>query len=587
MSVVLSILALVGIIIGLVFWVTAFRASVQSYRSPLREVDLWPEQPATSTQTSKVVIVLISGLGYDASLTLDLPVLEQLKQIGANAAVQSAPPTFSQIAWATLMSGATPETNDAPPVDMQIEDLRLLEVDTIFARAHAANLKTALLGQADWRRLIPRNHLDYTFFVEEPSPEADQSILEAALSILENEAPELVLIQFSQVDVVAQQQGSTSQAAHQAAGRIEAYLEQIRAAIDPKHTILAVVSDHGHISSGGHGGDEPAVIWQPFVLVGENVHPGNYSDIHQTDIAPTITALLGVAPPGAARGNILFEMLRLDEYERVVAQLLLAQQRTKLAEAYVSAIKGEATLPETLMADLAQAQTALANNNLDGAFQLALLAQQEADAQMAAARNSRARIEQLPRLVLAGLMIFLGLNVIWRRRGLHAGSIIMAAMAAIALYHGLYQLQGHSYSLSSVAGDLTEFPFAVARRVAVSLLAGGGLLLVFLMLTDEANWLTLLGTGYGFSVLVAFVFMLPFFWGYWQNGLVITWHLPSVGPVFWQLSSAFEAMSVAVLGLILPWPIMILSLFINLIRRRLSATRAQTAEPGPWRGLRL
>ena len=150
-SIGLSILVLTSVIIGMTLWVRAFHASIQNYRSPLGEVDL-SAQPSPLTKTSKVVMVLISGLGYDASQTLDLPVFEQLERVGANAAVQSMPPTYSQTAWATLISGAPPDTNDAPPVDIPFEDLRLLEVDTIFARAHEAKLQTALLGIADSQR---------------------------------------------------------------------------------------------------------------------------------------------------------------------------------------------------------------------------------------------------------------------------------------------------------------------------------------------------------------------------------------------------------------------------------------------------
>jgi hypothetical protein len=594
-SIGLSILVLVSVIIGMTLWVRAFQASIQSYRSPLREVDLL-SQPSALTKTSKVVIVLISGLGYNTSTTLDLPVFEQLKQVGASVPVESVPPTFSQPAWATLISGAPPEINDAPLLDMPFEDLRLLEVDTIFARAHEAQMQTALLGIADWRRLIPRNQLDYTVFVDEPGLDADQLIFEAALPIIEDDNIELVLIHFTQVDFAARNQGGVSgQAYEQATSRVDAYLGQIRAAIDLKDGVLLVLADHGHIASGGYGGAEADVIWQPFVLVGENIVPGDYSVIHQTDIAPTISALLGLAPPTTTQGRILFEMLRLTEYDQAVAQLMLAHQRTTLARAYLTVIKdATATLPETLATDLTQAQTSLLNNNVDGAFRLALLAQQEADLQMTMARSSRARAGRLPRFVVAALIILIWLNTMWRRRGFHAGSIVITTIAAIVLYHVLFRLQGYSYSISSLSGligyspqNFSELPFEIARRIAVSLLAGGGLMLIFLMLTDEEDWVTLLGTGYGFGVLVTFIFILPFFWAYWQNGLVVTWHLPSVGPVFWQISSAFEAIGAAVLGLILPWPIMSLSLFINLIRRRLSETQAQTTEPDALPGLRL
>ncbi|MBI1880422.1 MAG: alkaline phosphatase family protein [Chloroflexi bacterium] len=202
-SIGLSLLVLAGIIIGSALGGKTFYTSIQSYRSPLQKADLLPQPPVTP-KNAKVVVVLVSGLGYDSSLALELPALEQLKQAGANMAVQSFPPTYSQTAWATLVTGAPPETNDAPPVDLPLDSLHPLEIDTIFARAHSANLQTTLLGAAAWRRLIPRNQLDYTFFVAEPGAEADAAIMEAALPIVENDEIELTLIHFSQVDVAAQ-----------------------------------------------------------------------------------------------------------------------------------------------------------------------------------------------------------------------------------------------------------------------------------------------------------------------------------------------------------------------------------------------
>src|SRR5512139_1337235 len=104
-SVGLSLLVLAGVIIGTAGWSKAFFTSVQNYRSPVRDIGLSP-QAGLVPQSAKVVVVLISGLGYDDSLALGLPALEQLRQAGADMAVESTPPTYSQTAWATLITGA-------------------------------------------------------------------------------------------------------------------------------------------------------------------------------------------------------------------------------------------------------------------------------------------------------------------------------------------------------------------------------------------------------------------------------------------------------------------------------------------------
>ncbi len=582
----LSIVVLIGITAGTAVWVQSFYASVLFYRSPLRAMELLP-QPPSSTPPTQVVVVLIGGLGYDTLAGLDLAALKQLETVGASLAVQSLPLTYSQAAWATLITGASPEINDAPPLDVPTEEVRLLETDTLFARAHEAQQQTALLGPAEWRRLIPRNQLDYAFFVERPGVEADEAILEAALPLITQGNIDLLLIHFTQVDWAGQNQGGASgEAYEQAAGRIDDYLRQISSAMDFSRGVLVITADHGHIPDGGHGGVEPEVIWQPLILVGEKIIPGTYSDIYQTDVAPTLSTLLGLAAPAAAQGRILYELLWLDEEEKAVTQLTLAQQRIMLAEAYTAGIKNSPpVLNEILQADLTQAQVSFERNNISGSFQLALLAQQEADNQMQVTRASRLNKEKLGRLIIVLLMGSLGLVIMWRQRGPHAGSVVFAVLITVGLYHALFQLQGHSYSLSSIK-SFPELPLEITRRTGVSMLTGGAIILIFLMLVNEGDSRVALQTGYGFGVLVTIVFAMPLAWAFWENGMAASWRLPDAVATFWQITSLLETMIAATLGLLMPWPIMSLSLFINVIRRRLYHSQPQT-DPDVLPGLHL
>jgi hypothetical protein len=585
-SVTLSILILAGLIVGTALWLRVFYTSIRTYRSPLQTAEFGSGQPA-QPQTDRVVVVLISGLGYDDALALNLPVFEQLRRAGAAVAVQSIPPTYSQTAWATLITGAPPDTNDAPPFDLPQTALRPLAVDTIFTRAQQANLQTTLLGPAAWDHLIPAGQVDHTFFVDQPGPAGDQAVLEAALPVLESDRSGLLIIHFTQVDFAGQYQGGTESAAYrQAAYRIDTYLNQIRSALDLSRSVLVVLSDHGHISDGGHGGNEVEVIWQPMVMMGESIIPGNYSDIYQTDIAPTLSALLGIPPPSLAQGRVLFEMMQLSPLEQASIQMSLAQQRIALSEAYLPYLQQEEPeLLNQLPIDLMRAETAFTHNNISGALQLAFLAQEEADTRIASAINSRLKNERFARLIIASLVVLVWFTAMWRQRGFHAGSIVIAALVTIALYHAIYQIQGYNYSLSSVQ-DFSDFPFEVARRTAVSLLAGGGIILVFLLLTNENDWLILLGTSYGYGILVTFIFALPLFWAFWQNGVAADWRLPAVVPTFWQVTGLLEVMTSAILSLLLPWPIMMLNLFVQFIRERLSGRRAQ-AGPSALPGLRL
>ncbi|MCB0191350.1 MAG: alkaline phosphatase family protein [Anaerolineae bacterium] len=537
-------------------------------------------------RTSKVVIVLLSGLGNEAFQTFELPVLEQLAQTGASSTIQSLPPTYSQTSRMTLITGASPDLNGVAPIDKPFEALDIAQVDSIFAQAHNAQLKTALLGLDDWRGLIPREHLDETFFVNVAGFEADQAILNVALPLLKDDQMDLVLIQFTSLDFVASRlDGASGEAYLNTATRLDGYIGQISRIMNLDQSTLIVLSDHGHIASGGYGGTELEVIQQPLVINGRGINSGQYSLISQMDIAPTVATLLGLAAPSTAQGRILFEMLNLNQENKTLAQIALAEQRIRLAEDYLINIVGpEATLPESLLADLERAALTFSQNNINGAFQLALLTQETADTQMATARYSRIQAERWPRLFFGVMMAVIWFFMMWRRRNTHAGLILIATVVTVVVYHALFQLQGYSYSISAFP-NLLQLPFDIARRMVVSFLAGGALVLIFLMLVDERDWGTLLNTGYGFSFLTLFVLLMPLLWAFWQNGFIIQWYIPSVNVAFWQIISLLEILVAAIIGLILPWPIMAMNVFVNFVRRQLSDNKPESGRD-PIPGLR-
>ncbi|MCB0209527.1 MAG: alkaline phosphatase family protein [Anaerolineae bacterium] len=584
-SVLLSIFILVGLVVGSWAWITEFYDSAYSYHPPFVHTTQAAET-SVLPRTSKVVIVLLSGLGDEAFQTFDLPVLDQLAQTGASSTIQSLPPTFSQTSRMTLITGASPDLNGVAPIDKPFEALDIAQVDSIFAEAHTAHLKTALLGLDDWRGLIPREYLDETFLVNVPGFEADQAILNVALPLLKDDAMDLVLIQFTSLDFVAAQLGGTSGDAYlNTATRLDSYIGQISRIMNLDRSTLLILSDHGHVSSGGYGGTELEVIQQPLVINGRGINPGQYSLISQTDIAPTVSTLLGLPAPSTAQGRILFEMLNLNQEDKTLAQIALAEQRIRLAQDYLTNIVDpEATLPESLQTDLERAAITFSQNNINGAFQLALLTQETADSQIVAARHSRIQSERWPRLFFGAVGALIWFFVMWRRRNNHAGLILIATIVTVVLYHVLFQLQGHSYSISAFS-NILEIPFDITRRMVVSFLAGGALVLIFLMLVDERDWVTLLNTGYGFSLFTIFVLAMPLLWAFWQNGFTIRWYIPSVDVVFWQVISLLEILAAAVIGLILPWPIMLLNVFVNIVRSQLSDSKPESGRD-PIPGLR-
>ena len=89
----------------------------------------------------------------------------------------------------------------------------------------------------------------------------------------------------------------------EAASRADGLLKQIATTMDLTKDTLLVISDHGQIDMGGHGGQDPIVLLEPFVLVGKGVIPGDYGDVEMVDVAPTVAAILGTNIPATNQGH--------------------------------------------------------------------------------------------------------------------------------------------------------------------------------------------------------------------------------------------------------------------------------------------
>src|SRR5213075_1099499 len=68
---------------------------------------------------------------------------------------------------------------------------------------------------------------------------------------------------------------------------------------------VLVTADHGHVDGGGHGGDEPIVRTTFALARGPGVHDGARAKGRAIDVAPTLSALLGVPAPSTSEGRAL------------------------------------------------------------------------------------------------------------------------------------------------------------------------------------------------------------------------------------------------------------------------------------------
>jgi len=525
-----GLLGCLVVAIGSYLWATTLMERAMDYRSPLA---YQPPEPGAALEisplTRRVILVLVDALRYDTSRQTEvMPFLAQLRQQGASAMMTSRPPSFSAPSWTVILTGAWADINDGqpfnPPDDWHV---RPFTQDDLFAAAERAGLKTAVAGYFWFEQMLAGRGVDAAFYTKEEDAAADRAVVDAALPWLDSGDYAFVLIHLDQVDYAGHHEGGPRDPRwNAAAGRVDSLLKEIASRLDLSRDALLVISDHGQIDRGGHGGPEVVTLREPFVLVGPKVRPGYYPNVTMADVAPTVAVLLGLNLPASSQGRPLTEMLVLSAEEESRIRAADAQQKESLWRAYEAAINSRSALP---------------------------VSSDEPSSYLAAmddARLGRLGRERVWRNVLATFLAIVPGYLLYLRREKRALPLLLGAFLYVLLFNFRYAiLDGRTYSLSSVESQEWLIPY-VGLTAALALLIGWllamGLSNAFVKGARQAAGLAL-----GYVWLVLYLLALPILLSFALNGMLVTWTLPEFYTMYLALLSLIQAIVVAALGLIL------------------------------------
>ena len=507
--------------------------------------------------SKRVVLVVVSGLSNEFWTATAMPGLQRLQEAGARTVAISTPPTYRLPAWASLISGAPPPFTDAPLFDVSDTATHQLTSDTIFDAAAEQSLTTALAGNNRWVDIIPAGMVSHTAFFGGFPADADAQVMAEVARWVDDPSISLIVLQLSQIDDAAQK-GIESEAYQTALAKVDERLLQLQKMLDLDTTTLIITADHGHLAQGGYGGDDISVVSLPLVMVGQGIIPGEYSPVRQTDIAPTIAALLGTRLPAANRGRPLLEMLTVSVPERAVIGKILAHQRISLVEQVAAALSEPFNPPE----NISKLDDFLAIENYTGAAQLAELLVAEADNSLDAIIKMHRNFARRLRFALGGtILAAIILLALWQRTAVWFETIFSAAVT-VGGYHILYRLLKEPYSLSAV-DNLLRFRLEIAWLVAAALAAGAIMLLVLLLLQGYSGWQQTLQAGYELILWAAIGFGVTVVWGYGQIGAKITTIFPDVALFFHYLTGLWQSQWVIGIGLFVPFLVLLLSIGVR------------------------
>ncbi len=518
------------------FWATGMMDSLFAYRSPLQHSPPQSGDLLGEPLTSKVVLVIIDALREDTSLKSDvMPNLSQLRQKGDWATLHSQPPSFSQPGYSTILTGAWPEINDSPVINVDTQEIQTFTQDNIFSAAKRSGLKTAI-SAFDWfGKLIPSNAVDKSFYTPKEDQQADLEVMSAAMPWLSGDQYQLILIHLDQVDYAGHYEGGPIDPRWDAAAkRVDGMLGDILSRLDLNVDTLMVISDHGQIDRGGHGGQDAIVLIEPFVLAGRGVKPGHYSDVQMVDVAPTLAALLGTSLPASSQGKVLTDMLLLTPGKQEAITKVSTTQQSQLVNAYRSAVAPDQT-------DLLSIESI---------------------------RSSRLNSERLPRILVAILLIFLPLVYLLWKRNRALIPLLNGALFYIAVFNLRFILiDERTYSLSSMGGVSEAISYfaitsAIAMLVACAIVISGQKLFL------QKPWAAFKSV-LDFCLLTIFLLFIPVLFSYALNGWKAAWTLPEFNSVMFAFINTLQILFVSIIGIVMAGT---LSLVI-FIRNKITGTR--------------
>ncbi len=437
----------------------------------------------------RLVVIVLDGVRREDALTLEE--LAPLREKGAFRPLLADYPTYTFPNITTMVTGVPPRDSG---VRLNGDDRGTPGLDSVSKVAADHGLRVEV-----W----PREFAPFGGLTRHDG--RGQVVLgrlgaEVAEILQDRRPPERGLrwVHVDEVDHAAHESGLASEAYRNALKHAGALVVSMAARMNFERDGLVVLSDHGHVDAGGHGGDEPAAQDAFFLALGGSIAPGKtLGGRPMRDVASTLAVLLGLPTPSSNEGRPMLDMLDVPNERRAT---LLASPYAQAAERLCDLRPAAGCKDrESITSRLQQGDPGTLGTARDS-LQFWV---QGRDAALASL-DLRGRII---RLGLVGALLAWGFNVVRYRtktaavRGTREGFILLALL--LAVYAVAFRLQGYGLSFSRMApGDLF-FP-AATKAGAVAVLVT--LLLAYLRRSGERGAWGLLGAAYApFLLLAAWV----------------------------------------------------------------------------------
>lgn len=297
--------------------VTGIWSSWVNYKPPV-DVKIHLKSDNYTRIADYVVVILVDGARPDTVNEIGDGGFKFVRERGvlfSNA--YALLPTYSVPARAAISTGLPHEISG---VSSNWYNGGVLKAPNMFSLAKRFGLKTAAVGDNSIKMLFG-DYLDTFVQIPEVPGQMYKATEEAIKIINGSQPPNLLWIGFADIDEAGHEYGASSNQYKEAVMGASKSIMNIVNALNARgileRTFLVVISDHGHLSTGGHGGSEIEVRRIYLSIMGPGVKNNAIINrtVYYTSVASTIAFVLGLPPE-----LVSYDLPLFDAFNRSIAE---------------------------------------------------------------------------------------------------------------------------------------------------------------------------------------------------------------------------------------------------------------------------
>lgn len=280
--------------------------------------DAGPEVPENGL-SDKVIVIVIDGMRKERFYEANTPFLDQLKENGTEYLnMETVYPARTVVCFSSMFTGTYPFEHG---IKSNMVYKLGVNTETIFDSLRKVGKRGRLLGIA---HLVDAMGSDVeTVTAVMHKDKADTNMLARARKIMDEQDPDLFIVQMIGTDQVGHSRGvlydDYIEKIEEADALIQEFVQWLENEGKMKNTTLVVCADHGQADGiGGHGHLDEGERFVPFFMHGPHIAKGNkVQEKHSlVSLAPTISYLMGAPYPANSRGKVLMDAIKAEKDEK-------------------------------------------------------------------------------------------------------------------------------------------------------------------------------------------------------------------------------------------------------------------------------